>query len=68
MPATSMLVRSLLIGGVVAAIAAPKLWPSTFERWWRSPPAAANAAPSPARRVETAIRVTVENIEPRALT
>ena len=68
MPATSMLVRSLLIGGVVAAIAVPKLWPSTFERWWRSPPAAANAAPSPARRVETAIRVTVENIEPRALT
>jgi membrane fusion protein (multidrug efflux system) len=44
------------------------LWPTAFEHWWRSPPAAANAAPSAARRVETAVRVTVETVEPRTLT
>ena len=64
----STLVRSVLIGGALAAVAAPKLWPAAFESWWSSPPAAANAAPSAVRRVETATRVTVETVQPRAFT
>lgn len=63
----SILVRSLLIVGALAGVAAPKLWPDTLERWWRSPPAAANASSAPAPRAEPAVRVTVEVIEPRAL-
>jgi membrane fusion protein (multidrug efflux system) len=64
----STLVRIFLIGGALAAVAAPKLWPNALERWWRSPPAAAGAAPSATRRVEAATRVAVETVEPRAFT
>ena len=62
------LVRTLLIVGAVAAVlAAPKVWPYAIERWWRSPPAAANAPLAPARVFDTAVRVAVEVVELRTL-
>src|SRR5262249_14525067 len=61
----STIVWSLLIVGAVAAAAAPKVWPTAFER---SPPAAVKAPPSATRRVETAVRVTVETVAPRSFT
>jgi membrane fusion protein (multidrug efflux system) len=63
----STLVRTLLIVGVLAAAATPKLWPEALERWWRTPPATATAPATPPRRAETGVRVSVEVVEPHPL-
>jgi membrane fusion protein (multidrug efflux system) len=59
-------VRVLLVVGALAALAAPKLWPSALELWHGAAPVAASA-PNPQRRADTAVLVTVEVVEPRTL-
>jgi membrane fusion protein (multidrug efflux system) len=61
------ILRTLLVAGAVAGVVVPKLWPDAIERWWRAPPVAAIAPQEFARRVEQAVRVTVERVEPRSL-
>lgn len=59
--------RALLVVGALAAVAAPKLWPSARELWQGAAPVAASAATPAQGRAAAAVRVTVEVVEPRAL-
>lgn len=60
------LVRTLLVVAILAAVAAPKLWPSALERLRGAAPAVTSTPTAP-QRVDPAVRVTVEVVEPRAL-
>jgi membrane fusion protein (multidrug efflux system) len=60
-------VRAVVVAGALAAVAAPKLWPSALELWQGASAVGAHASTHSQRREDAAVRVTVEVIEPRAL-